>query len=92
MLSKKRPSGERFHAKTFIAILYYHFEPSDFSSKPSHDSLLQRNYRQLQQQRRASRQESFRVISTARLRTLPPVHLPPINVVVCNDPNMEILS
>ena len=44
------------------------------------------------QQRRASRQESFRVISTARLRTLPPVHLPPINVVVCNDPNMEILS
>ena len=44
------------------------------------------------QQRRASRQESFRVISTARLRTLPPVHLPPINVVVCNDPNMVILS
>ena len=41
---------------------------------------------------RGSRQESFRVISTARLRTLPPVHLPPINVVVCNDPNKEILS
>ena len=37
-------------------------------------------------------QERFRVISTARLRTLPPVHLPPINVVVCNDPNKEILS
>ena len=32
------------------------------------------------------REESFRVISTARLRTLPPVHLPPIDVVVCNDP------
>ena len=41
---------------------------------------------------RESRQESFRVISTARLRTLPPVHLPPIHVVVCNDPDMEILS
>ena len=36
---------------------------------------------------RLARQESSRVISTARLRTLPPVHLPPINVVVCNDPN-----
>ena len=35
---------------------------------------------------RGSRQESFRVISTARLRTSPPVHLPPIDVVVCNDP------
>ena len=41
---------------------------------------------------RMARKESFRVISTARLRTLPPVHLPPINVVVCNDPNKEILS
>ena len=40
---------------------------------------------------RGSRQESFRVISTARLRTLPPVHLPPINVVVCNDPNGDLI-
>ena len=37
-------------------------------------------------QPRDGAQESFRVISTARLRTLPPVHLPPIDVVVCNDP------
>ena len=35
---------------------------------------------------RGSTQESFRVISTARLRTSPPVHLPPIHIVVCNDP------
>ena len=35
---------------------------------------------------RGALQENFRVISTARLRTLPPVHLPPINVVVFNDP------
>ena len=40
---------------------------------------------------RGSRQESFRVISTARLRTSPPVHLPPINVVVCNDPNGDLI-
>ena len=31
-------------------------------------------------------QESPRVISTARLRTSPPLHLPPIDVVVFNDP------
>ena len=40
---------------------------------------------------RGSRQESFRVISTARLRTLPPVHLPPINVVVSNDPKGDLI-
>ena len=40
---------------------------------------------------RGSRQESFRVISTARLRTSPPVHLPPIDVVVCNDPNGDLI-
>ena len=40
---------------------------------------------------RFQRQESFRVISTARLRTLPPVHLPPIDVVVCNDPNGDLI-
>ena len=38
-----------------------------------------------------SLQESFRVISTARLRTLPPVHLPPIYVVVCNDPKGDLI-
>ena len=31
-------------------------------------------------------QERFRAISTDRLRTLPPVHLLPINVVVSHDP------
>ena len=40
---------------------------------------------------RGLRQESFRVISTARLRTSPPVHLPPIDVVVCNDPNGDLI-
>ncbi len=35
--------------------------------------------------------ESFRVISTARLRTLPPLHLPPIYVVVCNDPHGDLI-
>ena len=32
------------------------------------------------------------VISIARLRTLPPLHLRPIYVIVFNDPYMEILS
>ena len=32
------------------------------------------------------------VISIARLRTLPPVHLQPIDVVVFDDPYVEILS
>ena len=36
--------------------------------------------------------ERVRVIRIARLRTLPPVHLRPIDVVVYNDPWMEILS
>ena len=40
---------------------------------------------------RGAPQESFRVISTARLRTLPPVHLPPIYVVVSNDPNGDLI-
>ena len=37
-------------------------------------------------------QERVWVISIARLRTLPPVHLRPIDVVVFDDPYMEILS
>ena len=36
--------------------------------------------------------ERVRVISIARLRTLPPVHLQPIDVLVLNDPYVEILS
>ena len=40
---------------------------------------------------RNSRAESFRVISTARLRTLPPVHLQPIDVVVFNDPKGDLI-
>ena len=38
---------------------------------------------------RISHRKSSRVISTTRLRTLPPVHLPPINVVVFNDPQWK---
>ena len=37
------------------------------------------------------RRESFRAISTARLRTSLPVHLPPIYVVVCNDPIGDLI-
>ena len=33
----------------------------------------------------------LRAISTARLRTSPPVHLPPINVVVFNDPQRDLI-
>ena len=40
---------------------------------------------------KSAAKESFRVISTARLRTLPPVHLPPIDVVVCNDPDGDLI-
>ena len=35
--------------------------------------------------------KSFRVISTARVRTSPPVRLPPIYVVVCNDPQGDLI-
>ena len=41
--------------------------------------------------RRGSRQESLRVISTARLNVSPRVHLPPIYVVVCNDPHGDLI-
>ena len=36
--------------------------------------------------------ERVRVISIARLRTLPPMHLQPIDVIVFDDPCVEILS
>ena len=36
--------------------------------------------------------ERVRVISIARLRTLPPLHLQPIDVIVFDDPCVEILS
>ena len=35
--------------------------------------------------------ESFRVISTARLRPSPTLHLQPINVVVSNDPQRDLI-
>ena len=40
---------------------------------------------------RISHRKSSRVISTTRLRTLPPVHLSPINVVVFNDPHGNLI-
>ena len=40
---------------------------------------------------RISHRKSSRVISTTRLRTLPPVHLSPINVVVFNDPQGNLI-
>ena len=38
-----------------------------------------------------SRQESLRVISTARLNVSPRLHLPPIDVVVFNDPQGDLI-
>ena len=40
---------------------------------------------------RAGARESSRVISTTRLRTLPPVHLSPIYVVVFDDPQGDLI-
>ena len=40
---------------------------------------------------RHAHRKSSRVISTTRLRTLPPVHLSPINVVVFNDPHGNLI-
>ena len=92
MRALKRPPGERYSAKTFVrdffgllpheislelARLACVFTPALISPPLAPAARLQE---------KGSRQESFRVISTARLRTLPPVHLPPINVVVFNDP------
>ena len=77
----KRPSGERNPRKTSSR-----FFPLRTSELLEPVSVLQFSFFARHAIARASRQESFRVISTARLRTLPPVHLPPIDVVVCNDP------
>ena len=86
----KRPSGERYARKPrdFTSIeglgtleLALNAVPSrlPFATPPEGAA------------RGIAPQESFRVISTARLRTLPPVHLPPIDVVVCNDPNGDLI-
>ena len=82
----KRPSGERNPRKTSSR-----FFPLRTSDPLEPVSVLQFSFFARHAIARASRQESFRVISTARLRTLPPVHLPPIDVVVCNDPNGDLI-
>ena len=83
---KKKPSGGTLRAKTFSR------DSTDIrtvltSSQPVSACFVSlcRN-RRTPNCARGALQENFRVISTARLRTLPPVHLPPINVVVFNDP------
>ena len=72
----KRPSEGTLRAKNLIAT---YLDPIVQSSLPCYIS------------RAYSAQESFRVISTARLRTSPPVHLPPIDVVVFNDPKGDLI-
>ena len=92
----KRPSGERATrnnlrdfslnstVQSSLPYALYPNAPARLPPRPAGP----RGPSRLQQHHIAqkSAQESFRVISTARLRTSPPVHLPPINVVVCNDP------
>ena len=85
----KRPSGERNTQRktvqaTFSLILAGHETIKLQPSIPVRDT-------RTTSMGEIARKESFRVISTARLRTLPPVHLPPINVVVCNDPNGDLI-
>ena len=86
----KRPSGERTHDKTFIATPLR----LSYRNRARLQNCMHYTFplaATAQQRARSSRKESFRVISTARLRTSPPVHLPPINVVVCNDPNGDLI-
>ena len=78
----KRPSGERTRAKTNLVATLTETTVLQYRATASHVCLYCA---------RNARKESFRVISTARLRTLPPVHLPPIDVVVCNDPNGDLI-
>ena len=87
----KRPSGERSHAKTLPRLHCGSrvLEPRFFSSNCMHCISLA--HRRRTSMRADCDRESFRVISTARLRTLPPVHLPPIYVVVCNDPKGDLI-
>ena len=88
---KKKPSGGTLRAKTFSRDST-DTEPYSHRASPYQHALYLSAATDARDCARGALQENFRVISTARLRTLPPVHLPPINVVVCNDPNMEILS
>ena len=81
----KRPSGGTLIREKTSSRLHFHLRLSELLSSPSlqHVSSATRCSRLAPRADRT--QESFRVISTARLRTSPPVHLPPIDVVVCND-------
>ena len=95
---KKKPSGGTLRAKTGAlltsgpsgpearAARLFNFWTSPVSNEPCRARQWAQGRILLSSARAIARQESFRVISTARLRTLPPVHLPPIYVVVCNDP------
>ena len=85
----KRPSGERLHAKISSRPLF-HLSAPELSSS-TYMQLVSSAPDAAAQAARGAPQESFRVISTARLRTSPPVHLPPIDVVVCNDPNGDLI-
>ena len=94
--ASKETIGGTLRAKTVVAILLARRDRShriavrDFSSSPACLQLFRDSHTPFSRER-DSRTESFRVISTARLRTLPPVHLPPIDVVVCNDPNGDLI-
>ena len=100
---KKKPSGGTLRAKTGAlltsgpsgpearAARLFNFWTSPVSNEPCRARQWAQGRIFLSSARAIARQESFRVISTARLRTLPPVHLPPIYVVVCNDPNGDLI-
>ena len=84
---KKKPSGERLARKPLARFNFSRYSSYFLEQARSAYLCSTRMPTPVRSSRkRGSRQESSRVISTARLRTLPPVHLPPIYVVVCNDP------
>ena len=90
----KRPSGERFNAQEKPAAILTSRHRTSRARLHSMHLIFSHPSRACRRQtpaRKTSAQERFRVISTARLRTLPPVHLPPINVVVSNDPKGDLI-
>ena len=95
VMTLKRPSGERYSDKTDLVAIPCSPRLPESPRLPvlllPFHARTHAHTQQLLLNARGLRQESFRVISTARLRTLPPVHLPPIDVVVCNDPNGDLI-
>ena len=85
LMKKRNHRGERSARKPSLATPPT-TEPYSHRASPYQHALYLSAATDARDCARGALQENFRVISTARLRTLPPVHLPPINVVVFNDP------